>query len=135
MSIEAKKRSEINLIKEQLNKLEGKSKLDFIDEKKVQIAKDDYTFRSLDLMVFLNTKQIQTENFGINSHAAYLKAHIQEATRLKTKLKQLQPKGVILNDRAFKKIDNLRAAKKHLGKEIGNQLWKASQKSSPAIRK
>lgn len=120
MSTEIERRpSEISLLKEQLKKIKDKkTKLDLIDGKKVEIAKEKYDFQSLNLMVFLNKKQIQTENEGINKKAALLEAHIQEATRIRTKLKQPQPKGVNLEDGTLKEIENFKAAKKHLRNKV-----------------
>ncbi|MBU4016394.1 hypothetical protein KKF69_02845 [Patescibacteria group bacterium] len=130
MSIEAGNNpSEAGLLKEKLAKLEGDVKLDFIKAEKGKITKgywdiqsSDQMIESSEIMVLLNTKQILLEKSQTNPHAAYIKAHIEEAKRIGIKLKQLQPRDIrgkyLIADSTKIEIEKITAVKNCLGVRI-----------------
>lgn len=145
MSIEAGNNpSEAGLLKEKLAKLEGDVKLDFIKAEKGKITKgywdlqsSDQMIESSEIMVLLNTKQILLEKSQTNPHAAYIEAHIEEAKRLRIKLKELQPRDDrgkwLMADKIKIEVEKINPVKNYIGIQI--EKLRAPLSSNPSRAK
>lgn len=144
MSIEAgNKPSEAGLLKEKLAKLEGKTKLDFIEAEKDKIIESYWNLpssaqmiKSSKIMILLNTEQILQEKSQTNLHAAYIEAHIKEAKRIRVKLKQLQPRDIsgpwLIADSTKIKAEKINVVKNYIGVRIEKLRAPLSNNSSQA---